>query len=377
MDKYFQIVKCFRDEDLRADRQPEFTQIDCELSFIHQQDIMMCFEELLSHLLKEIHGVTPEPFPVISYEDAMKTYGNDKPDIRFGMTFTELNELAQNKGFGVFDSQELVVGIAVPGAATWSRKQIDKWIDWVKRPQIGANGLVWVKCNEDGSYKSSVDKFFDSDALASWATACEAKSGDLILVMAGETNKTRTQLSALRMALAEELDLRNPKEFAPLWVVDFPLFEEDEETGDLHAMHHPFTAPKSEHLSILESKPTEVLAQAYDLVLNGNEIGGGSIRIHDRETQEKMLSLLGFSPEEATAQFGFLMDAFTFGAPPHGGIALGFDRLVAILDGKETIRDYIAFPKNNSGRDVMIDAPAPLDREQLDELSLRLNPKSE
>jgi aspartyl-tRNA synthetase len=237
--------------------------------------------------------------------------------------------------------------------------------------------LVWVKCNEDGSYKSSVDKFFDSDALASWATACEAKSGDLILVMAGETNKTRTQLSALRMALAEELDLRNPKEFAPLWVVDFPLFEEDEETGDLHAMHHPFTAPKSEHLSILESKPTEVLAQAYDLVLNGNEIGGGSIRIHDRETQEKMLSLLGFSPEEATAQFGFLMDAFTFGAPPHGGIALGFDRLVAILDGKETIRDYIAFPKNNSGRDVMIDAPAPLDREQLDELSLRLNPKSE
>lgn len=373
MDKYFQLVKCFRDEDLRADRQPEFTQIDCELSFVHQQDIMDCFEGLLTHLLKEIHGVTPKSFPVLSYEEAMKTYGNDKPDIRFDMTFSELNEVAQNKGFGVFDSQELVVGIAVPGAATWSRKQLDTWIDWVRRPQIGANGLVWVKYNEDGTYKSSVDKFFDSDALASWATACAAKPGDLILVMAGETNKTRTQLSALRMALAEELGLRNPDDFAPLWVVDFPLFEQDEETGDLHAMHHPFTAPKPEHLDHLESNPTSVLAQAYDLVLNGNEIGGGSIRIHDRETQEKMLSLLGFSPEEATAQFGFLMDAFTFGAPPHGGIALGFDRLVAILDGKETIRDYIAFPKNNSGRDVMIDAPAALDQEQLNELGLNTN----
>jgi aspartyl-tRNA synthetase len=373
MDKYFQIVKCFRDEDLRADRQPEFTQIDCELSFVHQQDIMDCFEGLLTHLLKEIHGVTPKSFPVLTYEEAMKTYGNDKPDIRFDMTFSELNEVAQNKGFGVFDSQELVVGIAVPRAATWSRKQLDTWIDWVRRPQIGANGLVWVKYNEDGTYKSSVDKFFDSDALASWATACAAKPGDLILVMAGETNKTRTQLSALRMALAEELGLRNPDDFAPLWVVDFPLFEQDEETGDLHAMHHPFTAPKPEHLDHLESNPTSVLAQAYDLVLNGNEIGGGSIRIHDRETQEKMLSLLGFSPEEATAQFGFLMDAFTFGAPPHGGIALGFDRLVAILDGKETIRDYIAFPKNNSGRDVMIDAPASLDQEQLNELGLNTN----
>ena len=332
MDKYFQIVKCFRDEDLRADRQPEFTQIDCELSFVHQQDIMACFEGLLSHLLKEIHRIAPAPFPVM---------------------------------------------IAVPSAATWSRKQIDKWIDWVKRPQIGANGLVWVKCNEDGTFKSSVDKFFDAGALATWAKACEAKAGDLILVMAGETNKTRTQLSALRMALAEALELRKANEFAPLWVVDFPLFEEDEESGDLHAMHHPFTAPKPEHLSLLESDPKAVVAQAYDLVLNGNEIGGGSIRIHDRVTQEKMLSLLGFSPEEAKAQFGFLMDAFTYGAPPHGGIALGFDRLVAILDGKETIRDYIAFPKNNSGRDVMIDAPAPLDTEQLDGLSLRLNLKSE
>jgi aspartyl-tRNA synthetase len=371
MDKYFQIVKCFRDEDLRADRQPEFTQIDCELSFVHQQDIMDCFEGLLSHLLEEIHGVTPEPFPVISYEEAMKTYGNDKPDIRFGMTFTELNAQAQKKGFSVFDTQELVVGIAVPGAASWSRKQIDKWIDWVKRPQIGANGLVWVKCNEDGTFKSSVDKFFDKDALATWAKACEAKAGDLILVMAGETNKTRTQLSALRMALAELLELRKPNEFAPLWVVDFPLFEEDEESGDLHAMHHPFTAPKTEHLSLLESDPKAVVAKAYDLVLNGNEIGGGSIRIHDRNTQEKMLSLLGFSNKEAKAQFGFLMDAFTYGAPPHGGIALGFDRLVAILDGKETIRDYIAFPKNNSGRDVMIDAPARLDDNQLNELGLK------
>ena len=377
MDKYFQIVKCFRDEDLRADRQPEFTQIDCELSFVHQNDIMACFESLLAFLLEEIHGVTPKPFPVISYEDAIKTYGNDKPDIRFGMTFTELNDLAQNKGFQVFDAQELVVGIAVPDAASWSRKQIDAWVNWVKRPQVGANGLVWVKCNEDGSYKSSVDKFFDADALSKWAKACDGKAGDLILVMAGNANQTRTQLSALRMALAEELGLRKPDEFAPLWVVDFPLFEKGEETGALHAMHHPFTAPKPEHLEKLESDPTAVIAQAYDLVLNGNEIGGGSIRIHDRITQEKMLSLLGFSEEEAKAQFGFLMDAFRYGAPPHGGIALGFDRLVAILDGKETIRDYIAFPKNNSGRDVMIDAPAPLDTDQLDELALIVKPKPE
>jgi aspartyl-tRNA synthetase len=377
IDKYFQIVKCFRDEDLRADRQPEFTQIDCELSFVHQNDIMACFESLLGFLLEEIHGITPKPFPVISYEEAIKTYGNDKPDIRFGMTFTELNDLAQNKGFQVFDAQELVVGIAVPDATSWSRKQIDAWVNWVKRPQVGANGLVWVKCNEDGSYKSSVDKFFDADALSKWAEACDAKAGDLILVMAGNANQTRTQLSALRMALAEELGLRKPDEFAPLWVVDFPLFEKDDETGALHAMHHPFTAPKPEHLEKLESNPTTVIAQAYDLVLNGNEIGGGSIRIHDRITQEKMLSLLGFSEEEAKAQFGFLMDAFRYGAPPHGGIALGFDRLVAILDGKETIRDYIAFPKNNSGRDVMIDAPAPLDTDQLDELALIVKPKPE
>ena len=377
IDKYFQIVRCFRDEDLRADRQPEFTQIDCEMAIVEQEDILDIFEGLTRHLLQKVNNIEIGDFPRMTFDHAMKTYGNDKPDIRFGMTFTELNAQAQNKGFTVFDAQELVVGIAVPGAANLSRKQIDKWIDWVKRPQIGANGLIWVKCNEDGTFKSSVDKFFDAEALASWATACEAKAGDLILVMAGETNKTRTQLSALRMALAEALELRKPNEFAPLWVVDFPLFEEDEESGDLHAMHHPFTAPKPEHLSLLESDPKAVVAQAYDLVLHGNEIGGGSIRIHDRSTQEKMLSLLGFSDDEAKAQFGFLMDAFTYGAPPHGGIALGFDRLVAILDGKETIRDYIAFPKNNSGRDVMIDAPAPLDTEQLDALALIVKPKPE
>ena len=376
MDKYFQLVKCFRDEDLRADRQPEFTQIDCELSFVDQEDIMAYFEGLVAHLLQEIHGVAPTPFPVITYEEAIKTYGNDKPDIRFGMTFSELNEFAQNKDFQVFDGQELVVGISVPTAASWSRKEIDAWIDWVKRPQIGAKGLVWVKCNEDGSFKSSVDKFFDQAALAQWATACGASAGDLLIVMAGSAHETRTQLSALRMAIAEKLGLRKPNEFAPLWVVDFPLFEKDHETGALHAMHHPFTAPKPEHLNILESDPTNVIAQAYDLVLNGNEIGGGSIRIHDRETQKKMLSLLGFSDKEAQAQFGFLMDAFKYGAPPHGGIALGFDRLVAILDGKETIRDYIAFPKNNNGRDVMIDAPAPLATDQLDELALSLKPKA-
>ena len=371
IDKYYQIVKCFRDEDLRADRQPEFTQIDCEMSFIDQEDILNTFEGLTRHLLKEIKGVELDKFPRMTYDEAMRLYGSDKPDIRFEMLFNEMNSVCQQNNFVVFDSAPLVLGICVKGCSEWTRKQIDKWIDWVKRPQIGANGLIWVKYNEGGTFKSSVDKFFDAEALASWATACEAKAGDLILVMAGETNKTRTQLSALRMALAEALELRKPNEFAPLWVVDFPLFEEDEESGDLHAMHHPFTAPKPEHLTLLESDPKAVVAQAYDLVLNGNEIGGGSIRIHDRSTQEKMLSLLGFSDDEAKAQFGFLMDAFTYGAPPHGGIALGFDRLVAILDGKETIRDYIAFPKNNSGRDVMIDAPARLDDDQLNELGLK------
>ena len=377
MDKYFQIVKCFRDEDLRADRQPEFTQIDCEMTFVEQEDILQQFEGLLQHLLKEIKGVETGTFPRITYAEAMAKYGNDKPDIRFGMEFAELNDLAKNKGFNVFDQQELIVGIAVPGAAAYTRKQIDKLIDWVKRPQIGANGLVWVKCNEDGSYKSSVDKFYTQEDLAQWAKASGANAGDLILVMAGDTHKTRTQLSALRMELAEQLGLRKPEEFAPLWVVDFPLLEWDEETQRYHAMHHPFTAPKPEQIDLLETDPGAVNANAYDLVLNGNEIGGGSIRIHDAATQEKMFALLGFSPEEAKAQFGFLMEAFQYGAPPHGGIALGLDRLVALLGGQETIRDFIAFPKNNSGRDLMIDAPSPIDTAQLDELYLSLQPKEE
>ena len=373
LDKYFQIVKCFRDEDLRADRQPEFTQIDCELTFVEQEDILNIFEGLTRHLLKEIHNAEVEKFPRMTYAEAMKKYGNDKPDIRFGMEFAELNEHAQNKGFKVFDSQELVVGIAVPGAASYSRKEIDALINWVKRPQIGANGLVWVKYNEDGSLKSSVDKFYAEDDLQNWANATGAKEGDLILVMAGDASKTRSQLSALRMHLGNELGLRKKDEFAPLWVVDFPLLEWDEETERYHAMHHPFTSPKPEDIPMLEDKPGEVRANAYDLVLNGNEIGGGSIRIHDKETQARMFRLLGFTEEEAKAQFGFLMDAFQYGAPPHGGIAFGFDRLVAILGGQESIRDFIAFPKNNSGRDVMIDAPANLDSDQLKELHLKLD----
>jgi len=371
MDKYFQIVKCFRDEDLRADRQPEFTQIDCEMTFVEQEDILNQFEGLTQHLLYAIKGVKSKPFPRISYDQAMKTYGNDKPDIRFGMTFNELNNVAQGKGFGVFDSQELVVGIAVPEAAKMSRKEIDALIDWVKRPQIGAKGLIWVKCNVDGSYKSSVDKFFTEKDLSVWASCCSAMPGDLILVLSGEAKTTRTQLSALRMELAEKLGLRNPEEFSPLWVTDFPLLEWDEESNRYHAMHHPFTAPKPEQLNLLKTDPGSVKANAYDLVLNGNEIGGGSIRIHDQLLQSQMFDLLGFSKEEAQAQFGFLMDAFQFGAPPHGGIAFGLDRLVAILGGEETIRDFIAFPKNNSGRDIMIDAPAALDASQLKELALQ------
>ena len=371
MDKYFQIVKCFRDEDLRADRQPEFTQIDCEMTFVEQEDVLNQFEGLTQHLLQTIKGIKPRPFPRISYDQAMKTYGNDKPDIRFGMTFNELNNVAQGKGFGVFDSQELVVGIAVPEAAKMSRKEIDALIDWVKRPQIGAKGLIWVKCNVDGSYKSSVDKFFTEKDLSAWASCCSAMPGDLILVLSGETQTTRTQLSALRMELAEKLGLRNPEEFSPLWVTDFPLLEWDEESNRYHAMHHPFTAPKPEQLNLLKTDPGSVKANAYDLVLNGNEIGGGSIRIHDQLLQSQMFDLLGFSKEEAQVQFGFLLNAFQFGAPPHGGIAFGLDRLVAILGGEETIRDFIAFPKNNSGRDIMIDAPAALDASQLKELALQ------
>ena len=373
MDKYFQIVKCFRDEDLRADRQPEFTQIDCEMAFVEQEDILTIFEGLTKHLLKKLHNFDIESFPRMTFDHAMKTYGNDKPDIRFGMEFGELNAVAQHKEFKVFNTAELVVGIAVPGGASYTRKEIDKLIDWVKRPQVGALGMVYVKCNEDGSFKSSVDKFYDQDDLAKWAEATGAKPGDLICVLSGNTNKVRAQLSALRMELAERLGLRKPNEFAPLWVIDFPLLELDEETGHYHAMHHPFTSPKPGQLELLDTDPGAVKANAYDLVLNGNEIGGGSIRIHDKETQAIMFKHLGFTPEEAEAQFGFLMDAFQYGAPPHGGLAFGLDRLVAILGGQETIRDFIAFPKNNSGRDVMIDAPAALDNEQLNELSIALN----
>ena len=371
LDKYFQIVKCFRDEDLRADRQPEFTQIDCEMTFVEQEDVLAQFEGLIKYLIKEIKGVEIEEFPRIKYEDAIKNYGNDKPDIRFGMIFSELNDLAQGKGFKVFDSQELVVGIAVPNAANFTRKEIDSLIDFVKRPQIGAKGLIWVKLNDDGSYKSSVDKFFNSSDLESWAKRTGANIGDLILILSGDAKTTRHQLSSLRMELAKKLGLRNPNEFAPVWITDFPLLEWDEETNRFHAMHHPFTAPKPEHIEILNKNPREVKANAYDLVINGNEVGGGSIRIHDGDLQAKIFDLLGLTLEEANTQFGFLMNAFKYGAPPHGGIAFGFDRLVAILCGEETIRDFIAFPKNNSGRDIMIEAPSYLDKLQLKELFLK------
>ncbi|WP_394906455.1 aspartate--tRNA ligase [uncultured Mesonia sp.] len=372
LDKYFQIVKCFRDEDLRADRQPEFTQIDCEMAFVEQEDVLNIFESLTKHLLKEINGVDVEKFPRITYDEAMRLYGNDKPDIRFGMQFGELNDVAKHKAFKVFNDAELVVGIAVPGAADYSRKEIDKLIKWVQRPQLGAQGMVYVKYNKDGSFKSSVDKFYDASDLEAWAKKTQAKPGDLICILSGETAKVRAQLSALRMEMAERLGLRKPDEFAPLWVIDFPLLEWDEETKRYHAMHHPFTAPKPGQLALLATDPGAVKANAYDLVLNGNEIGGGSIRIFDKETQSKMFDYLGFTPEEAQAQFGFLMEAFQYGAPPHGGLAFGLDRLVAILGGQESIRDFIAFPKNNAGRDVMIDAPAPLDEEQLKELNLKV-----
>lgn len=373
MDKYFQIVKCFRDEDLRADRQPEFTQIDCEMAFIEQEDILDVFEGLTKHLLKDLKGITIDKFPRMTYDEAMKTYGNDKPDIRFGMKFGELTEVAQHRDFAVFNTAELVVGIAVPGAATYTRKEIDALIDWVKRPQIGASGMVYVKYEADGTLKSSVDKFYNPEDLQKWAEITHANPGDLIVILSGNADKTRTQLSALRMELAERLGLRKSSEFAPLWVLDFPLLEWDEDSQRFHAMHHPFTSPKPEDMPLLETNPKAVRANAYDLVLNGNEIGGGSIRIHDKATQQLMFKYLGFTDEEAKAQFGFLMDAFQFGAPPHGGLAFGFDRLVAILGGQETIRDFIAFPKNNSGRDVMIDAPATIANSQLNELHIQVN----
>src|SRR5690554_477592 len=369
-DKYFQIVKCFRDEDLRADRQPEFTQIDCEMSFVEQEDILVTFEKMMSNIFKEIKGVELGEFPRMTYADAIKYYGSDKPDLRFDMKFHELNELAQGKGFNVFDEAELVVGFGAKGCASYSRKQLDKLTAFVKTPQVGAKGLVYVKFNEDGSIKSSVDKFYDTGQLQAWADKMGAEKGDLMLIISGPANKSRTALSALRLEMANQLGLKKDDQFAPLWVIDFPLLEKDEESGRFHAMHHPFTSPKIEDISKLDNDTISVRANAYDMVINGVELGGGSIRISDREMQEKMLSLLGFTAEEAKAQFGFLMDAFEYGAPPHGGIAFGLDRICALLGGSDSIRDYIAFPKNNAGRDVMIDAPAAISEEQLKELSL-------
>ena len=374
MDSYFQIVKCFRDEDLRADRQPEFTQIDCEMAFVEQEDILETFEGLTRHLISSITGNELGAFPRMTYHEAMRRFGNDKPDIRFGMEFVELNDVAKHKDFQVFNSSELVIGIAVPKANELTRKDIDQLTEWVKRPQIGASGLVYVRCLEDGSFKSSVDKFFNQEDLKHWAKITGASKGDMIFVLSGNTHKVRSQMSALRMEMAERLGLRDPKVFAPLWVVDFPLLEWDEESNRYHAMHHPFTAPKPEQMDLLHSNPSEVNANAYDLVLNGTEIGGGSIRIHDKATQSQMFDLLGFTPEDAKSQFGFLMNAFEFGAPPHGGIAFGLDRLVSILGGQETIREFIAFPKNNTGRDIMIDAPSVIDQTQLNELYLDLKP---
>ncbi len=372
IDRYFQIVKCFRDEDLRADRQPEFTQIDCEMSFVTRDDVLDTFEGLAKHLFKAVKGVEDVSFDRISYADAMKYYGSDKPDTRFGMRFVELNKLAQNKGFQVFDDAELVVGINAEGCAEYTRKQLDELTDWVRRPQIGAKGLVYVKYNADGSFKSSVDKFFDQEQLKEWAAAFNAQPGDLLLLLAGETNATRKALGELRLEMGKRLELRDPNKFACLWVVDFPLLEWDEEAQRFFAMHHPFTSPLPEDVELLGTDPGRVRANAYDMVINGVEIGGGSIRIFDRTLQEKMFEVLGFTPEEAQNQFGFLLDAFRFGAPPHGGIAFGFDRWCALFGGSDSIRDFIAFPKNNAARDVMIDSPSPVDEKQLKELHLRL-----
>ncbi|SFU01585.1 aspartyl-tRNA synthetase [Algoriphagus locisalis] len=371
-DRYFQIVKCFRDEDLRADRQPEFTQIDCEMAFVDQEDILNTFEGLTKHLFSTVKGVELEEVKRMTYADAMKFYGNDKPDLRFEMKFVELNHLAQGKGFSIFDNAELVVGICAKGAAEYTRKQLDALTDWVKRPQIGAKGMVYAKYNADGTIKSTVDKFYSADDLQDWADAFGATQGDLMLILSGDADKVRKQLSELRLKMGEDLGLRDRTVFKPLWVMDFPLLEWDEETARFHAMHHPFTSPKKEDIALLDSDPGAVRANAYDLVINGVEIGGGSIRIHDRATQQLMFKHLGFTEEEAQKQFGFLMEAFEYGAPPHGGIAFGFDRLCAIFGGSDSIRDYIAFPKNNSGRDVMIDSPSSIADEQLKELSIQL-----
>ncbi|HEY8930954.1 MAG TPA: aspartate--tRNA ligase [Mucilaginibacter sp.] len=370
-DRYFQIVKCFRDEDLRADRQPEFTQIDCEMAFITQEDILNIFEGLTQHLFRTVKGIELGPVPRMQYADAMRLYGSDKPDIRFGMQFVELNEIVKGKGFGVFDNAELVVGINAKGCAEYTRKQLDELTEWLKRPQIGVTGMIYCRYNSDGTLKSSVDKFYNEDELTNWAAAFNAEPGDLMLVLAGQTDKVRKQLNELRLEMGTRLGLRDKNTFAPLWVLDFPLLEWDEETGRYHAMHHPFTSPKPEDIALLDTAPGEVRANAYDMVLNGTEIGGGSIRIHDRALQSLMFKHLGFSPEEAQKQFGFLMDAFEYGAPPHGGIAFGFDRLCSIFAGLDSIRDVIAFPKNNSGRDVMIDTPSTIADAQMNELKIK------
>ena len=371
MDKYFQIVKCFRDEDLRADRQPEFTQIDCEMAFVNQQDILNTFEDLVKHLFQKVKNIDLDKFPVMTYDDAVQKYGTDKPDLRYNMKFVELNDVAKNRDFNVFNNSELVVGFLIEGGNSFTRKDIDKYTDWVKRPQIGAGGLAYLRIQEDGTYKSSVDKFYDQSDLENWANKAGAKQGDILFILSGDKDKVRTQLGALRVHVADNLGLKNPEEFKPLWVVDFPLLEWDEETGAFHAMHHPFTSPKPEQIDLIDSDPAAVRADAYDLVLNGNEIGGGSIRIHDKKIQQRMFDCLGFTKEEAEKQFGFLMNAFEYGAPPHGGIAFGLDRLVAIMGGNEIIRDFIAFPKNNSGRDVMIDSPSTVSDEQLKEINLK------
>lgn len=369
-DRYYQIVRCFRDEDLRADRQPEFTQIDCEMAFVEQEDILNTFEGLIRHLFKAVKNIDIPEVPRMLYSEAMRLYGSDKPDIRFGMTFKDLTDLGQGKGFGVFDSAQAVLAINVPGCASYTRAQLDELTEWMKRPQIGAKGLIYVRCNEDGSFKSSVDKFFDGEALAAWGARCETKPGDLILVLSGDLNTTRKQLNELRLMMGGKLGLRNPEVFAPLWVMDFPLLEFNEEEGRYFAMHHPFTSPKPDQIHLLDTDPGAVNANAYDFVLNGVEIGGGSIRIHDRNVQARMFDLLGFTKEEAQAQFGFLLNAFEYGAPPHGGLAFGFDRLCSLFGGSEGIRDFIAFPKNNSGRDVMIDAPSEISDLQMNELSI-------
>jgi aspartyl-tRNA synthetase len=372
-DRYYQIVKCFRDEDLRADRQPEFTQIDCEMAFVEQEDILNTFEGMIQHLFREVRGVELDAkFPRMTYAEAMERYGSDKPDIRFGLEFVDMNAVTKNKGFAIFDDAEQVLAINAKDCAGYTRKQLDKLTDWVRRPQIGCKGLVYLKCNEDGTYKSSVDKFYSQEDLAEWAKAADAEPGDLLLVISGDLEKTRKQMNELRLHMGDELGLRNPNVFKPLWVIDFPLLEWDEETNRYHAMHHPFTSPKPEDMHLIDTDPGKVRANAYDLAMNGVELGGGSIRIHDRDVQSRMFDLLGFTKEEAEAQFGFLMSAFEYGAPPHGGLAFGLDRLVATMGGSDSIRDYIAFPKNNSGRDVMIDAPSPLNDEQMKELGIKL-----